>query len=146
MRVRVRVERGDFYTQPKVSEERKAWPAGVSLPGQRAQRKGVAIGAEGMAGCSVYSAHQFSSAPWARLYGSGCQFQLVRRLCPLLQCEYDLLVRGQRAHSWRRTPRRLILNVEQLIIERLNMPGSCTVSRISACSATQSKIAGQGSS
>ena len=29
--------------------------AGVSLPGQRAQRKGVAIGAEGMAGCSVYS-------------------------------------------------------------------------------------------
>ena len=26
---------------------------GVSLPGQRAQRKGVAIGADGMAGCSV---------------------------------------------------------------------------------------------
>ena len=32
----------------------KAWPAGVSLPGQRAQRKGVAIGAEGMAGCKCY--------------------------------------------------------------------------------------------
>ena len=29
------------------------WPAGVALPGQRAQRKGVALGAEGMAGCSV---------------------------------------------------------------------------------------------
>ena len=30
--------------------------AGVSIPGQRAQRKGVAIGAEGMAGCKCYMA------------------------------------------------------------------------------------------
>ena len=32
----------------------RRWPAGIALLGQRAQRKGVAIGAEGMAGCSVY--------------------------------------------------------------------------------------------
>ena len=35
--------------------------AGVSIPSQRAQRKGVAIGAEGMAGCSVTSARPPSS-------------------------------------------------------------------------------------
>ena len=43
-----------FFRTTKGKEGRKAWPVGVSLPGQRAQRKGVAIGAEGMAGCSVY--------------------------------------------------------------------------------------------
>ena len=45
----------------------KAWPAGISLPGQRAQRKGVAIEAEGMAGCSVYqlSFYNKSFSVWA---------------------------------------------------------------------------------
>ena len=38
------------------------WKEAVALPGQRAQRKGVAIGAEGMAGCSVYFMHALLSA------------------------------------------------------------------------------------
>ena len=37
-----------FLQTTKGAEVRKAWPAGVALTGQRAQRKGVAIGAEGI--------------------------------------------------------------------------------------------------
>ena len=42
---------GMFFQTTKGETGRKAWPAGVAPPGQRAQHKGVAIGAEGMAGC-----------------------------------------------------------------------------------------------
>ena len=34
------------FSDNQRQEARKAWLAGVSIPGQRAQRKGVAIGAE----------------------------------------------------------------------------------------------------
>ena len=51
--------RPETSTQKARSRRRKR-PV-FSLPGQRAQRKGVAIGAEGMAGCSVYSVPQLRS-------------------------------------------------------------------------------------